>query len=146
MSNLTIWWLGDAYPPGTGWPLVVRGKRGICYSLPLSPHAWSILKSIPFDDGTYLDHVRWPDEYSPPSDPPLSDAAARVIGWVLRLPGLTEPSLREWALYGEWDRCETIWRMGLDAEARADEQRDGALLCYYPDRVAEIKRRQGVGA
>ena len=89
MTDLTVWWDSDAtFPVGTGWPFVVRGKRGICYSLPARRNGWIVRK-------------RWEDGDAPTSEP-IPDRIARLVGGRLGLPGCVNPSDRELAEVAEW--------------------------------------------
>ena len=127
MTDITLWWLPDASPVGTGWPVVARGKRGVCYSLPARANGWIVRK-------------RWPDGVSPTSEP-LPPVATRVLAWRLRLPGATEPTIREQAEFGEWWRLDRIERDRLAAECDREAAKHGALLCLRPREMREMRER-----
>jgi hypothetical protein len=123
MSDLTVWWLPDAK---TEWGFVARGKRGICYSLPNVPNGWRV-------------RVVWPDGTAPTCEP-LPDVAARVIGWRLKLRGVTEPTTADLTAYGAWTAQSKAKQFRLDAEAAADDELHGLLGAYKPTGEPERER------
>lgn len=119
MSAITLWWIPDDSSTGPRWSLVARTPRGVAYALPCVRNGWLV-------------RVRLEPEDVPTSEP-LPDVATRVLAWVLRLPGATQPTTREQAEYGEW-ACEQRLELDrLDREAAEDDRQHGALRCYEPE-------------